>query len=255
MHPQDHFSAVSGNYAAFRPRYPPELFDWLAGVAPGRGLAWDCACGSGQASGDLAGHFSRVVATDLSASQLEEAPPHPRIEYRVAVAEAGGLPAAAVDVVTVAQALHWFKLDHFYAEVRRVLRPGGVLAAWCYGICQVADPEVDPGLQDFYHRVVGPYWPPERKLVEDGYRSLPFPAPELAAPPLTLVHEWSLDTLLGYVRSWSATARYLRAVGADPVPPLAADLGRVWGDPARRRKIRWPLSVRAAVMTGRWPGR
>jgi len=246
MHPKDHFSAVSSDYAAFRPRYPPELFEWLAQVVPAHEMAWDCACGSGQASVDLAERFARVVATDLSADQLRAATPHPRVAYRVAEAQASGLPPASVDAVTVAQALHWFRLDEFYAEVQRVLRPGGVLAVWSYGISHLTSGPADALLQNFYRGVVGPYWPAERKLVEEGYRTLPFPAPALDVPALTMEHEWSLDTLLGYVRSWSATARYVRAVGDDPVPGLRKELLRVWGDPARRHGIRWPLSVRAA---------
>jgi SAM-dependent methyltransferase len=246
MHPQDHFSSVSGDYAAFRPRYPRELFEWLARIAPAHEMAWDCACGSGQASVDLAEHFARVVATDLSASQLRAATPHPRVDYRVAVAEAGGLPPGSVDVVTVAQALHWLKLDEFYGEVRRVLRPGGMLAVWSYGVSHLAAEAADRVLQDFYSGVVGPFWPPERKLVEDGYRSLPFPAPALDVPVLAMEEEWSLDTLLGYARSWSATARYIQTVGTDPVASLHAELQRVWGDPGVRHRIRWPLCIKAA---------
>lgn len=245
MHSKDHFSPVAKDYAAFRPRYPRALFSWLAGIAPGHDVAWDCACGSGQASVDLAEHFGRVVATDLSESQLRAATPHPRVEYRVAVAAASGLPPASVAVVTVAQALHWFDLDEFYAEVRRVLRPGGVLAAWSYGVPQFEDESVDAVIQNFYHRVVGPYWPPERKQVEEGYRSLPFPAPELDVPALTMERQWSADAILGYVRSWSATSRCIRAV-ADPIPALRDELLRAWGDPGRRQTLRWPLSVRAA---------
>lgn len=247
MHPQDHFSAVSSHYAAFRPRYPRGLYEWLAGVAPGREVAWDCACGSGQASVDLAEYFSKVVATDLSASQLAAATPHPRVEYREAVAEASGLAPASVDAVTVAQALHWFKLEEFYREVQRVLRPGGVFAAWSYANLEIADAPLNALLADFYGRVVGPYWPPERKLVETGYRSLSFPQPELEAPTMTMEEEWPLATLVGYVRSWSATARYVRAVGSDPVPDLYAELLRAWGDPERRRTMRWPLSIRAWI--------
>jgi ubiquinone/menaquinone biosynthesis C-methylase UbiE len=247
VHPQDHFSSVSHQYATSRPTYPHALFQWLATVAPAHERAWDCACGSGQASGDLAERFSHVVATDLSAQQLAEAPRHPRVEYHVAVAESSGLPAASFDLVTVAQALHWFEHERFYAEVRRVLRPGGVLAAWCYGKGVVDHPAVDAVLQDFYHEVVGPYWKPERKLVEEGYRSLPFPQPELAVPDLSMALDWSLEALIGYTRSWSATALYIKTLGSDPVPALAGRLRAVWGDPAvLRHRIRWPLSIRAS---------
>jgi ubiquinone/menaquinone biosynthesis C-methylase UbiE len=248
VHAQDHFSTVSNQYAASRPRYPRALYEWLARVAPGRERAWDCACGNGQASNDLADYFSQVVATDLSANQLREAKAHPRVEYRVAVAESSGLPSASLDVVTVAQALHWFQFEQFYAEVRRVLRPGGVFAAWCYGTGTITVESADRVFQDFYHGVVGPYWQPERKLVEDGYRTLPFPKRECAAPILTMELDWSLEALMGYVRSWSATARYIQARRSDPVPDLYDRLLPSWGDPRASHKIRWPLNVRAAIL-------
>ena len=247
MHPQDHFSTISSQYAASRPRYPRALYEWLAQIAPGRERAWDCACGNGQAASDLAGYFSQVVATDLSAEQLHEAIPHPRIEYRAAVAESSGLPAGSFDVVTVAQALHWFERDRFYQEVRRVLRPGGVFAAWCYGAGSIAVDQADSVFQDFYHNVVGPYWQPERKLVEDGYRTLTFPQPEVTAPKLKMELNWTLEHLIGYVRSWSATALYIQSRGSDPVPDLYSGLLQSWGDPGSRQMVRWPLSIRAAV--------
>jgi SAM-dependent methyltransferase len=247
-HPQDHFSAVSSHYATSRPGYPPALFEWLASVAPARSSAWDCACGSGQASGSLAEHFSHVIATDLSAEQLRQARPHPRIDYRVAPAEASGLDAASVDLVIVAQALHWLQSERFYAEASRVLRPGGVLAVWSYGTGSLDNTAADATLQDFYHNIVGPYWPAERVLVESGYRGLPFPQPELAVPPLRMEQAWSLAALMGYVSSWSATARYIRARGTDPVPRLYERLLPDWGDPELRLRFQWPLSIRAAVI-------
>lgn len=248
VHPQDHFSTVSSQYAASRPRYPQCLYKWLAHIAPGRERAWDCACGNGQAASDLADYFSHVVATDLSVEQLREAKLHSRIEYRVAVAESSGLPANSFDLVTVAQALHWLEYDHFYKEARRVLRPNGVLAAWCYGTGSIAVGQVEAVFQDFYQNIVGTYWQPERKLVEDGYRTLPFPQPELTVPTFRMELEWSLEELLGYVRSWSATALYIQSRGSDPVPNLQRSLLASWGDPRSRKLIRWPLSVRAAVV-------
>ena len=215
---QDHFSGCASQYAAFRPRYPVALYQWLASVAPTRKLVWDCACGNGQASVDLIEHFQEVIGTDLSTEQLAHAVPHDRIAYRVAVAEASGLPNAEFDVVTVAQALHWFDLDRFYAEVRRVLRPDGVLAVWCYGMCEITETRGNALLRHFYEQVSGPYWQPERRLVETGYRTMRFPAPELTAPDFAMVLDWSLNDLLGYVGSWSATACYVKERGTDPVP-------------------------------------
>lgn len=240
----DHFASVAADYARFRPVYPAALFAWLADLAPARTMAWDCAAGSGQASRDLADHFDQVIATDASAAQIAAAHPHHRVEYRVAPAEASGLSAGTVDLVTVAQALHWFDLDRFYAEVRRVLKPGGVLAVWSYGVLAVAGTAVDERVQTFYRDTVGPYWPPERQLVESGYRTLPFPFAELEAPAFHMETSWSLSELLGYVRSWSATGRFGVERGYDPVTALADELASLWGAPLEPRIVTWPLALR-----------
>ncbi len=267
----DHFASVSNAYADFRPRYPAALFDWLADIAPARGLAWDCACGSGQASHDLAGHFARVVATDASAAQLAGAQPHVgesgggdwsagvptasrleagapsspgQVEFRQAPAEASGLADASVDLIAVAQALHWFDRPRFYAEARRVLKPDGVLAVWTYGVQTLEGEAVNASVQRFYRDTVGPYWPPERRLVEQGYRTLEFPFAEFAAPAFAMTARWSLPRLLGYFRSWSATGRYIAAHGDDPVLALAEELAPLWGDAERERQVTWPLAIR-----------
>lgn len=245
----DHFAPVAADYASFRPSYPAGLFAWLAEISPGTALAWDCAAGSGQATLDLSRHFRRVVASDASAAQIAAAPPHPGVEYRVAPAENSGLADASADLITVAQALHWFDLEGFYAEARRVLAPDGVLAAWTYGVLHVAGEEIDRAVQIFYADTVGPYWPPERRLVESGYRTLPFPFAELPAPPLSMESEWHLAQLLGYFRSWSATGRFIAARGHDPVTELEQALAPLWGAPSARRRVSWPLSVRAGRKT------
>lgn len=242
---KDHFSGVAGQYAQFRPRYPRSLFEYLAGQCARTERAWDCACGSGQASLALAEHFSCVVATDASAAQVAAAATHPRVLYRVAPAEASGLEPASVDLVTVAQALHWLDLDAFYREVRRVLRPEGVLAVWCYGRFDVEGREIDALLQRFYDETIGPFWPPERAHVEAGYRHFPFPFAPLDPPPLQMQTSWSLSHLTGYLRSWSATSRYLQIKGHDPVEPLEQLLRPLWGGEERTRRITWPLSLRA----------
>jgi SAM-dependent methyltransferase len=240
----DHFASVASSYAQFRPTYPRALFEWLGSVAACRDVVWDCAAGSGQASIGLAGHFVRVIATDASHAQIAAATPHPAVDYRIAPAEKSGLPDASVDVVTVAQALHWFDLDAFYAEVRRVAKPSGVLAVWTYGVCTLEESEIDAVVQRFYRDVVGPYWPPERAIVEAGYRSLPFPFDELAAPPFAMSVRWSLSELLGYFGSWSATARFIVSNGRDPVPQISGELAPLWGDAERPRTVTWPLALR-----------
>jgi len=241
---EDHFAPVASKYADFRPKYPQRLFTWLAHLVPQHQLAWDCAAGSGQASVGLATHFERVVATDASQAQIAAAIPYARIEYRIAPAESSGLQDNSVDLITVAQALHWFDLVGFYDEAKRVLRPGGVLAVWTYGVLSVEGAEVDSLVQRFYHDTVGPYWPFARVHVENGYRSLPFPFAEIAAPHFSMEARWALSELLGYMRSWSATGRFIAANGYDPVIPLEKELAPQWGAPDGRRKIEWPLSLR-----------
>jgi SAM-dependent methyltransferase len=247
------FSTVAREYADFRPGYPPELFAWLARVAPRRDAAWDCGCGSGQASTALAEHFAVVHATDVAPEQIAAARPHPRVIYSVAAAEHSGLPAASVDLVTVAQALHWFDVDAFHAEARRVARPGAVLAVWNYPRPRFVDAQLERHFLDFYTDVVGPCWPPERRHIETNYATLP-PFPKewtLVAPPhpgFGLTLRWNLEQVLGYVSSWSATARYRKARGGDPVPLLRASLQGAWPGAGALVEIRLPIGLRAAKL-------
>jgi len=240
----DHFSAVANRYADFRPCYPTALFDYLATLLPKSSVVWDCACGNGQATLDLAARFDKVIATDASREQIASAAPHPKIEYCVASAEPSGLPDQSVALITVAQALHWFDLERFYPEVNRVLTPNGVIAVWAYGINTVAGDDVNRLVQEFYTNTVGPYWPPERKLVEQGYRTLSFPYAETTPPVFRMEAHWTLDQLLGYFSTWSATNRCIKATGRNPLNPLATDLNRVWGEVDVPRQIRWPLTLR-----------
>ena len=242
---QDHFSDRAGGYAAYRPRYPEALFAWLAGACRSREVAWDCATGNGQAACGLAGHFGRVIATDASAAQIENATPGPGVEYRVAPAEACGLPDRSVDLVTVAQALHWVDRPRFYREAHRVGRPGALLACWMYHLVR-SGPTVDPIIDRFYQDVVGPYWPGERALIDQQYATIEFPAPELEAPRITMTANWTLPQLIGFLGTWSAVSRYLAARGHDPVALIVADLEGAWGNPSELRELRWPVSLRVA---------
>ena len=240
------FNTVARAYADFRPTYPEALYDWLAAEAPARHLAWDCACGSGQATLGLAERFEQVIATDGSAAQIAAARPHPRVQYRVATAEDSGLPSGQFDLITVAQALHWFDLERFCAEVQRVGRPGALFAVWLYLPPRLADPVANARLVEFYRDIVGPWWPPERRHVESGYATLALPLPEVAAPPFALTTEWTLAQIAGYARSWSATARYRKEHGEDPVPWLERALAPCFAAPEARLRMDWPLRVRAA---------
>lgn len=242
---KDHFSGHAGDYARHRPTYPAELFTWLAALAPRHERAWDCGTGNGQAARGLAGHFAQVIATDASAQQIAAAEPAPRIEFRVAPAENSGLPDASVDLVTVGQALHWFDLDAFYAEARRVLRPGGAIAAWAYALTRVT-PEIDAAVLRFYEEVVGPYWPFERRHVESGYRTLPFPFDELAdTPSLCVSADWDRAAFCAYLRTWSAAKRFEEARGFDPVDAFEQELAAAWGDRGTVRRVSWPIAIRA----------
>ena len=243
----DHFSGHAADYAKFRPDYPPALFDWLAAQTAQHDLAWDCGCGNGQASLPLAARFGRVVATDLAARQIEAAPAHPRVEYRVAAAEASGLADACCDLVTVAQALHWFDFDRFYAEARRVLKPGGVLAAWTYQLLR-AEPGIDAVFADYYGRVLASWWPAERKWVDEGYRTLPFPFAEITAPAFEIRLQWTLEDLLAYLRTWTATRYLSQAESRDPTLPLGEVLRPLWGEGAR--EIVWPIALRVGRACG-----
>ncbi len=243
IHFKDHFSTRSSGYAAFRPSYPPALFSHLASLTPGHALAWDCATGSGQAARGLVAHFARVWATDASSAQIAAAVPNAGVEYRVAPAEASGLPNQAADLVAVAQAAHWFDLPAFYAEVHRVLKPGGLLALWCYERLSI-EPALDAIVEDFYAGLLAPYWPPERRLVESGYRDLDFPFAELPAPAIPMTAAWTLDPLLGYFSTWSALKAYQKATGHDPLPDLRERLAAAWISLDQAKTIKWPLCVR-----------
>jgi len=240
----DHFSNVAGLYTRFRPRYPSALFEYLASIAPKKVTAWDCATGSGQAAVELAQHFEQVIATDASAEQIANAEQHSRIQYRVASAENSGLDSGSVDLITVAQALHWFDLPAFYTEVKRVLKPGGILAVWTYGKMDFDNPKVRSLLGHFYFNTVSPYWPPERKLVEEGYRTLAFPFEELQPPAFEIEAAMTLDEITGYVRTWSATQRYQKEHGYDPVLELEEEMMSVWDDPELPITVHWPLALR-----------
>lgn len=240
---KDHFSQVAAAYAAHRPSYPAALIDFLARLAPALHLAWDAGCGSGQLSRLLAGPFARVIATDASPDQIAQAVAHPRVEYRCAPADASGLPDGVADLATAAQAAHWFDLPAYYAEVRRVARPGGIVALIGYGVVATGD-QLDAIIQPFYRDVLGRHWPPERRHVDEGYRALAFPFQEFDAPALEIRLDWRLEELLGYVGTWSAVGALERAEGAGPFAAFRRALADAWGPPATVRPVNWPLALR-----------
>lgn len=241
---KDHFSGHAAHYASSRPLYSDEIFDFVASLPRKRSLALDCATGNGQAAVGLAERFERVIATDASAEQLSHAAPHPRVEYRQAPAEQTGVENGTVDLVTAAAGVHWFDFDRFYAEVERVLAPGGALAVWSYDLMQVS-PEIDRLVRWLAREGVAAYWPPERRWVDEEYRTLPFPFEEVEVPPLVIEAHWPLDRVLGYIGTWSASARYRRETGRDSVELIRCELEAAWGDPGAERLVRWPIMMRA----------
>jgi SAM-dependent methyltransferase len=191
----------------------------------------------------LAEHFATVIATDASAPQIASAEPHELVEYRVAAAEASGIGSSTLDLVTVAQALHWFDIPAFFAEALRVLKPRGIVALWAYNLLSVA-PEIDRLVHKFYSETTGPFWPPERDIVEAGYAAIALPFDEITAPAFEMQTRWNLDQLLGYLRTWSATQKFIEARGVDPVVDLGEQLRQFWRRAEDVRQVRWPVAVR-----------
>ena len=229
------------------------MFEFLGSITPSRELAWDCATGNGQAAVELAGIFDHVIATDASESQIANGETHEQVEYQVASAEESNLPSRQFDLVLVAQALHWLNHDRFYREVRRVLKENGVFAASAYNLLRGEQP-IKEIVRRYYYKIVGPYWPPERALIEK-FEEIPFPFPERKTPKFEIVAEWNLEHLVGYLRSWSSTQRFIAATNRDPLEQIAADLQRAWGDPLETRRIVWPLILRVGLKAGALSGK
>jgi ubiquinone/menaquinone biosynthesis C-methylase UbiE len=242
---KDHFSKQAADYAKFRPRYPSKLFEYVGSVAASRTLAWDCATGNGQSAIELAEVFDRVIATDASEKQIANAQPYGHVEYRVAPAESSGLQSGTVDLIMVAQALHWFDLDRFYREARRVLKPNAVLAASAYNLLHI-ESAIDEVVNRYYFEVVGPFWPPERALIEK-FEELPFPFLEIKTPSFEMIAQWNLEHLVGYLRSWSATQRFIAATQRDPLEEITDELRDAWGDTKQTRRVTWPLTLRVGI--------
>ena len=224
------------------------MFDFLAALSPGRAAAWDCATGNGQAAVGLAEHFDRVIATDASPAQIDQAEPHPRIEYRVAPAHESGIKSASVDVTAVAQAMHWLDAAAFYAEARRVTKRNGVVAMWGYGDPEFDDPRIHALVHAYNRGTIEQHWKPERQILLDGYRTIPFPFSEVECPRFNLEVSWNLPELAGYLRTWSATVAFAKKTGRDPIIGLAEELARYWGNKEERHRIRWPLFLRAGTV-------
>jgi len=239
---KDHFSGHASDYANARPRYPKALFDWLVSQCASHSLVWDAGCGNGQASVALADYFDQVFASDPSATQIASAASHPNIRYAVEPAEQCSLPDDSADCVCVAQALHWFEFERFFSEARRVLKKDGLLAVWTYERSSVNQP-IDAVFEKLYLGTLDDYWPPERKLVENAYRDIAFPFSKIQSPILELHCDWNLAQYLAYLRSWSASQRYMKATGIDAVGLIETEMQQAWDNPETVRSVTWPLTV------------
>lgn len=239
---KDRFSQHSASYAAFRPTYPQALYNFLLHHVAERDRAWDVGCGNGQVAKDLAPHFRKVFATDISKKQLQNAVPLPNITYSVCPAEETPFPDHSFDLITVGQALHWFRLSAFFEEATRVAKPGALVAVWGYSLLSI-DPTIDKEIRQFYTEVIGPYWDAERKHVDEHYRNIAFPFEEVAPPSLSFSFQWTLEQTAGYLTTWSAVQKYIAQQGVNPVGELIEKIRPAWGEGART--VSFPLFLRA----------
>lgn len=239
---KDHFSGHASDYRTYRPQYPAELYSWLSSLCVDHARAWDCATGTGQAAVGLAQHFNEVIATDGSEPQINNAIANSKVHYRVATAEHSGIEDASVDLITVAQAIHWFDLDGFMKEVGRVLKPEGIIAVWSYGLLTIND-DIDRVVNHLYGSVLDDYWPEERKLIEEGYTHVQFPYEKIQSPSFSMTTEWSLSQLVGYLNTWSAVKKYIKQENVNPVDGIYQDLLAAWGNAELTTKVSWPLTL------------
>ncbi|MDX1694822.1 MAG: class I SAM-dependent methyltransferase [Ketobacteraceae bacterium] len=236
---KDHFSSGSDDYRKFRPRYPESLYKWLHTKVARPNTVWECGAGSGQATEHLAKHFDHIIATEPSEAQLASAPPIDNVTYKASAAETFEHEPGSIDMVVVAQAIHWFDQARFFEKVDQLLKPGGLLAVWGYQLME-ANEALDPLLKAFHDDFVGPYWPQERSLLNNGYATIRFPYPALEAPGFVMTDEWDLGHLLGYLNTWSATRAFEKDKGHNPVDLWRDKLTAAWGDKPKQR-VSWPL--------------
>lgn len=239
----DHFSELAKTYSKYRPTYPAELFEYLSSCCKEHNQAWDCGTGNGQAAISLTEYFDKVYATDASKEQLEQAPSHPKIIFRNEPAEKVSLSKSSTDLVTVAAAVHWFDFEKFYAEVKRVLKPGGIIAVWGYHLFNIT-PAIDKLLNKYYSVILKDYWPDRFHFVDTRYADLPFPFTELIPPKFEMITDWNFNQVIGFLDSWSGTKIYLQKNGVHPLDEIWNDLKKEWGDVNLRRKINWPLHIK-----------
>jgi ubiquinone/menaquinone biosynthesis C-methylase UbiE len=242
---KDLFSAQSDLYSKYRPAYPLELIEYILQFVKGRDAAWDCATGNGQAAYLLAPHFKSVFATDISEKQIANAIEDPRIHYSVSNAETSQFADHSFDLVTVAQAYHWFDFTAFKNELRRVLKVHGILAVWGYSLVLAENDRLNSIIKSFYTNVIGPYWDPERKYVDQHYETIPFPYDQIAHIELSIETHWGLEELIGYINTWSSLQHFINKNGFNPVDQLQGEIRKIW--PAQESiSFKFPLFIRVA---------
>jgi ubiquinone/menaquinone biosynthesis C-methylase UbiE len=261
---KDLFSKQSKVYASSRPTYPREIFEFIVGLVDERNLAWDCATGNGQAAIVLADYFKQVVASDISTKQIENAQCKRSINYQIFPAEKSPFKDNSVDLITVAQALHWFDFDRFYDEVKRVLRKrdegggkkkssggGGVIAVWAYGLHAIS-PEIDKVTHHLYEDILGDrYWPKERKHVESRYETIPFPFEQISSPQFQIQLSWNMSELINYFYSWSSVQKFIEKNNYDPVGKIRESVEYAWGGKEhihQKRRVVWPLYIKVGKL-------
>ncbi|MBZ9730963.1 class I SAM-dependent methyltransferase [Salegentibacter sp. JZCK2] len=242
---KDNFSSQSPAYAKFRPIYPQELYDFLKGKLAETERAWDCGTGNGQVAGELAKFFEEVQATDISKQQLENAVKQPNINYSLQPAEKTNFPDNYFDLITVAQAIHWFNFKDFYKEVNRVLKPNGIIAVIGYSLFK-SNPETDEVILKFHKDIIGSYWDEERRYLDEKYKTIPFPFQEVETPHFKQEFQWTFNHLVGYLKTWSAVKHYEKANNQNPVDLIENDLKAAFGS---GNKVVFPVLFRLGILS------
>ncbi|MEL0637130.1 methyltransferase domain-containing protein [Marinomonas sp. TI.3.20] len=237
----------SGIYSRARPTYPAELYYWLSHQVKSSGVVWDAACGTGQASIDLAAYFDKVEASDISESQIAEATPHRKVHYQVFPSEKTNYPDHYFDAVCIGHALHWFDLDLFWQEVKRVLKPGGLLVCWGYNWLTVGEQE-DLVISEHVLSHLSSYWPVQSRLLWNQYRDIQFPFEPIDVPKFDLYCNWSVSQTMDFIRSWTAAQLLIQDEGDDFLVQANTVLRSVWSDPLHKKQIHLPFFVRAGRM-------
>ena len=236
---KDNFSTQSGLYSKFRPGYPQKLYDFLLPLVPEKNVAWDCGTGNGQVALKLSRYFKEVFATDLSAVQISNAVLKDNIFYSVEKAELTSFEENKFDLITVAQAIHWFNFEEFYSEARRTLRPGGVIAVIGYGIFRI-NKRINSMIDKFYSITTGAYWDAERKHVDSNYSTIPFPFKKIESPTFSMNYYWEFEQVIGFLNTWSAVQHYIKKNNENPVEKFSDELKEAWGN-ISKRKVTFPV--------------